>query len=448
MNNVALRPQFLSLCSGVGMLDLAVHLAFNARTVCYVEREAFAASQLVALMEAGCLDQAPIWSDLATFDGLRWRGKLDGLVAGLPCQPYSLAGRQEGNDDKRSWGEGDGPIPHALRIIDESRPTVVCLENVSAWITGGFFQPVAERLCALGYRIAGIFFLAAEDVGASHKRKRVFVMAYAEHDARGAEFWIKSWQQFAARAQQDPVFRARCAAGDVAESEGGRFGELRQPPGCEGGRPSDGIDQELADPAWHGRDGQGRQSGRGWGVRETSGTAADAGDNERRVCFARARQEERTAVGGPGSDVGDTDRERELQSDDQNRAEPRGEPRGEPRLRACGSGCELANACGARREIAESPELRGSRGRAEGRATRELCGPFAPGPTDPRWGDIIREFPWLAPATEPGVCLLADGLTVVVDESRRHQLRATGNGAVPLAAAVAFSVLAREAGLI
>jgi DNA (cytosine-5)-methyltransferase 1 len=428
MTNVALRPQFLSLCSGVGMLDLAVHLAFNARTVCYVEREAFAASQLVALMEAGCLDPAPIWSDLATFDGRPWRGKLDGLVAGLPCQPYSLAGRQTGNEDKRSWGEDDdGPIPHALRIIDEARPALVCLENVSAWVTGGFFKPVGERFSAMGYRIAGPFFLAAEDVEAWHKRERVYFVCWLESSARGLGHV-------------------------VCESPCRRFGELRQPPGCEGGRLSDGIDQELADPAWHGRDGQGRQSGRGWGVRETSGTVADAGDNERRECFARARQEERTAVGGPGSDVGDTDRERELQSDDQNRAEPRGEPRGEPRLRACGSGCELANACGARREIAESPELRGSRGRAEGRAegraTRELCGPFAPGPTDPRWGDIIREFPWLAPATEPGVRLLADGLTVVVDESRRHQLRATGNGAVPLAAAVAFSVLAREAGLI
>ena len=68
----------IELCAGVGMLGESVraafaHLGVEHRTVCYVEREAPAASQLVTLMEAGALDPAPVWSDMLTFDGAAWR---------------------------------------------------------------------------------------------------------------------------------------------------------------------------------------------------------------------------------------------------------------------------------------------------------------------------------------------------------------------------------------
>lgn len=116
--------------------------------------------------------------------------------------------------------------------------------------------------------------------------------------------------------------------------------------------------------------------------------------------------------------------------------------------------------------------------RTDGRTEQESCRPtaelrhdelFAPGPADERWGGIIAERPYLAPAilagsvrvwwddatgfvveaaAESGFHGMVDGLAVVVDESRRDQLRATGNGVVPLQAALAFAVLAREAGLI
>lgn len=176
--NVAIRPmRVLSLCSGVGMHDLGIGAAFDARTVCYVEREAFAAAQLVALFRAECLDEAPVWSDLATFDGQPWRGIVDCIVAGLPCQPYSAAGKRRGNDDHRAIGDGDGPIAHFLRVVSECQPAVVFLENVPGWVTRGWFRPVGEELCRLGYEIEEPLFLAAEDVGASHRRERVWIMA-------------------------------------------------------------------------------------------------------------------------------------------------------------------------------------------------------------------------------------------------------------------------------
>jgi DNA (cytosine-5)-methyltransferase 1 len=68
-------------------------------------------------------------------------------------------------------------------------------------------------------------------------------------------------------------------------------------------------------------------------------------------------------------------------------------------------------------------------------------GLFAPGPADARWGDILRNAPWLAPAIEPGFHVLVDGCPMVVDESRADQLRCCGNGVVVAQAAVAYAHL-------
>jgi len=80
----------LSVCSGIGGADLGLRLAEpSIRTICYVERESYAASTLVAKMERETLDQAPIWSDFTTLSGSWFRHCLDLVVAGIPCQPFS-----------------------------------------------------------------------------------------------------------------------------------------------------------------------------------------------------------------------------------------------------------------------------------------------------------------------------------------------------------------------
>src|SRR4051812_48894270 len=95
-------------------------LGLSGRIVGHIERDSAAAAALVARMASSPLDQAPVYSDLAPFNGRRWRGCVDVFAAGLPCQPYSSAGKRLGNIDHRSHGEdGDGPVPHALRIIGE-----------------------------------------------------------------------------------------------------------------------------------------------------------------------------------------------------------------------------------------------------------------------------------------------------------------------------------------
>jgi hypothetical protein len=89
--NVAVHPnrlRSLALCAGIGGLDLGVKLARPDHClVGVVERQAYCAAVLVERMGEAALDPAPIWDDLATFDGRRWRGAVDLITAGYPCQP-------------------------------------------------------------------------------------------------------------------------------------------------------------------------------------------------------------------------------------------------------------------------------------------------------------------------------------------------------------------------
>ena len=167
----------LSLCSGAGGLDLGLTLAEpSAWTVCFVERDAYAAAILVARMRDGCLDDAPIWDDVAAFDGRSWRGAVDCLTAGYPCQPFSVAGRRLGTDDPRHlW-------PHIARIIGECAPEWVFLENVANHLNIGY-REVRGELEGLGFRVTEGLFTARE-VGAPHRRQRLFVLAHAERGRR------------------------------------------------------------------------------------------------------------------------------------------------------------------------------------------------------------------------------------------------------------------------
>ena len=163
----------LSLATGAGGLDLGVRLALgNARTVCAVEIEAYACEILAERMEEGRLDDAPIWSDLRSFDGRPWRGVVDLVVGGYPCQPFSLAGKRKGADDPRHlW-------PHVARVVREVRPGAVFFENVLGHVSLGL-DLVVRELCEMGFRVeAGVF--SAAEVGAPHRRRRVFILGLAD----------------------------------------------------------------------------------------------------------------------------------------------------------------------------------------------------------------------------------------------------------------------------
>jgi hypothetical protein len=84
----------ISLCSGYGGIDLGLRRVIpNLRTVAYSEIEAFACELLLARMESGQLDAAPIWSDLKTFPWSEFSGKVDILSGGYPCEIKNTYGR-------------------------------------------------------------------------------------------------------------------------------------------------------------------------------------------------------------------------------------------------------------------------------------------------------------------------------------------------------------------
>ncbi len=160
----------LSLCSGYGGIELGLKLALGkrVRTVCYVEREAYAASVIVARMEDKAMDQAPIWDNVKTFRSVPWRGIVDIITAGYPCQPFSCVGSRKGEADPRHlW-------PDIARIIGEVKPEYVFCENVPGHLSLGF-ESVKADLEKLHYRVeAGIF--SAVEIGARHLRKRLFFL--------------------------------------------------------------------------------------------------------------------------------------------------------------------------------------------------------------------------------------------------------------------------------
>jgi DNA (cytosine-5)-methyltransferase 1 len=178
---MALHPRnILSLCAGVGGLELGILLALHhrgeaGRGICYVEREAAAAASLVASMEAGWLHPAPVWSDMLTFDARPWRGIVHILASGDPCQDNSVAGKGAGNAGKRFLA------PEVCRVAEECRPDIVFRENVTG-NAHGQLDAIAPPLARLGYRLAaGIFSSAA--TGNTMRRERMFIMAVREGGA-------------------------------------------------------------------------------------------------------------------------------------------------------------------------------------------------------------------------------------------------------------------------
>lgn len=412
------------------MLGEGVRAAFELlgtdhRTICYVEREAAAAAQLGTLMEAGALHSAPVWSDMLTFDGSAWSGLVDGVVAGFPCQDLSIAGRRAGLDGKRS-----GLFFRVLDIADDCGAWFLVLENVAGIATatatvvdeaeGEIEERAAARvlgeLADRGWDAEWVT-LSASDVGASHGRARWICLAWRVADAQCAE---------------------------------------RRPLHVSGTGGQEGHD--------------------------TRGRQADSGPRSANAALGHTECARRTPPRcGPALNTG-----REPEQGCSALANPERiscKRRGEPGIMACANDCREGqghewkrcrpaadDCCGPVAHASESrlphPEQPGEPGEPEayGRgAVAELRGTplFAPGPADPIWHDLINASrvggwqrvvtddqagacPW-APATQPGVRMLADGMAIVVDESRTHQLRQVGNGVVPLQAAAAVVELVRRA---
>ena len=170
----------LALFAGAGGGILGGHL-LGWRTVCAVEFDRYAASVLMARQNDGCIPPFPIWNDVRTFDGRPWRGRVDVVSGGFPCQDISAAGQGAGIDGARSglWGE-------MARIVGEVRPRFVLVEN-SPMLTSRGLGRVLGDLAALGYNAEwGVF--NALDTGALHQRERIWILAYADQNDDAQQF--------------------------------------------------------------------------------------------------------------------------------------------------------------------------------------------------------------------------------------------------------------------
>lgn len=362
-------------------------------TRCFVEWDADPRKRIIAAQRAGYFAPAPIWDDVNNFDARPFRGAIDTLIAGYPCQPFSMAGRRRGEDDPRHlW-------PSIERIITELGPHLrwCFFENVSGHLSLGL-DTVLRSLQGLGFRVASGLFSAAE-VGAPHERQRVFIVAYREgSDGRG---------------EQQPAGARRGWGGPT-----GSGAELADPDGR-----TPGAERELG--------------GGELGFQPQGGGALDDAERAERWAQPAGRDKPdridtcgRQATSGVGKP-------------DENMGNPKGigrrEGRAEPELRvgrsaASGDGCTLDHPssprCNGARPGAEAGPQGGqclpragrddlgaaSRAEPQGinggkhcserrqepdgySSLRGRAGIFPPGPSDrSAWSDVLRTTPSRAPA--------------------------------------------------
>lgn len=155
----------LALFAGAGGGILGGHL-LGWRTVCAVEFNPHHAALLCQRQDDGILQPFPIWDDVRTFDGKIWRGRVDVVSGGFPCQAYSTATAGKNTADDL-W-------PEMRRIVADVAPRYVFAENVERRA----IDRAADDLEQMGYAVKCVS-LSARDMGADHIRERFWLRAHA-----------------------------------------------------------------------------------------------------------------------------------------------------------------------------------------------------------------------------------------------------------------------------
>lgn len=140
----------------------------------YVEFNNYCQQIIRQRIKDGFLDEAPIFSDIRTFisDGYAdsYQDLVDVVSAGFPCQPFSVAGKGEAENDPRNmW-------PETIDVIRRVRPKFAWLENVSNLITHEYIRTVFRDLAESGYESRWCV-LSAGKLGASHLRERLWILS-------------------------------------------------------------------------------------------------------------------------------------------------------------------------------------------------------------------------------------------------------------------------------
>jgi DNA (cytosine-5)-methyltransferase 1 len=165
----------LSLFSGAGGGLLGSKYFLGWETIGYVEYEEYCQKVLKQRIEDGLLDAAPIFGDIRAFisEGYAesYKGMVDVITGGFPCQPFSVAGKGLGEDDPRNmW-------PSTIECIRIIRPQFAFLENVPGLLTNGYIKRIFGDLAESGYDVRWRVLSAAE-VGAKTLRNRLWIVGH------------------------------------------------------------------------------------------------------------------------------------------------------------------------------------------------------------------------------------------------------------------------------
>ncbi len=215
----------LALFAGAGGGILGGKL-LGWRTVCAVEWSPYAAGVLVQRQNDGVLAPFPIWDDVQTFDGKPWRGRVDVVSGGFPCQDISPSGTGAGIDGKSSsmW-------KHMARIVGEVRPRFVFVENSPALTFRGLGIVLGD-LAALGFD-ARWGVLGGGHAGACHARERIWIRANttSERRPRWRDVEPRRFQESAGLAQRRGFSadgaRSQCKVLGVSDDVAGRIHRIK-----------------------------------------------------------------------------------------------------------------------------------------------------------------------------------------------------------------------------
>ena len=379
----------LSLFSGYGGFSLGLRLAgITTRSVAYVEWERYPQEIIKARIKDGYLDDAPIWGDISTFDGREFRGLVDIITGGFPCQPHSVAGKQKGESDARNlW-------PDTLRIISEVAPRYVLLENVPGILAKGYGGTVIGQLSEAGYDCRWEV-ISASDVGASHLRKRWWCLGVLA-DSEGERYRGGS---------------------STERGDGERVVQSEEQGWSEVGSETAGRNRELGDsndtgnsPSKCRTDRDGQTEDQGWQGLAFTEPARPSRDEE--LADSEGERSQRLQSEGgvswePQVPIGNRSRDEELADSDSQRG------------RSGTTDRQYAS------DVGQSPQLEE---RHRGIPT------WPPGPSQSdEWARILAERPDLSPALTKDAlayfCGVDDGSANRVDKVNR--LKALGNGIVP-----------------
>ena len=209
----------LALFAGAGGGLLASRL-LGWSTVCAVELEFYARKVLLQRQAEGHLERFPIWDDVRTFDGNPWRGSVDIVSGGFPCQNISAAGKREG-----ITGKSSSVVYEMLRIVEEVQPRFVFAENSPQLRTNGL-GAIISTLAGMGYHCAwGV--LGAWHTGAPHKRNRLWLLAHANGNGKSRQSFNAKMEKLPPAYGRSKAWQTEPALDRMVNGFSGRLDQLR-----------------------------------------------------------------------------------------------------------------------------------------------------------------------------------------------------------------------------